>query len=143
MDKNRDIAADLLRRLEEPEPDVTVKTELAEYVRISVRDIRGTCLANPTHPLSRVHLRAVHDLEDEAVQVMDRLDLLGLLHNREVISEPVRPGVYKKRLGEEYPAGSPVKEPPPSLREETMQDEDPEPGSTSPADELSGRAALE
>lgn len=134
MGKNEDIAADLLRRLDNPEPDPTIKTEVSEYVKVSVADLRAACLANHHHPLAETLLRSCADHGEDFVLAVDRQDLLGLLHNRAVEVEPIGPGRFRKRLGDEYPKGKAVKTFPPSVKPPGRPDEEPDLGSTSPAD---------
>lgn len=135
MDRNEEIAADLLRRLGNPEVDVTIRTEISDYVGVSVLDLRAACMSNQSHPLSTVFLHSCGELNEERTVAINRIDLLALLQNRSVTDHPLGGGRYEKQLGEVYPTGSPVQVFPPSIKPHGKPDEEPDVGSTSPAGE--------
>lgn len=121
----------LLNRLESGDQADDILFETSQYVEITVGDLRNACLANQTHPKARVLIRSVETMADHTMQSVDKIDLLGILKNREVV--PHQDGFRRfKTLGDECVTGQAVDAIPVSMK--TIPDEEPEIGSTSPAD---------
>ena len=126
--------SNLLAQLEHQEPD-NAYVEVSEYIDVSVSDLRAACVNNASHPLATVFAQAVQTHPEGKKVSIDRVDLLGLLRNREVETYRLKDGRHTKRLGAEYPTGKATDTADlPSLRDIERPDEDPQLGSTSPGE---------
>lgn len=134
----------ILSRLETP-TDSTAKipTTIATMAEISSGDLRKVASSNPGHPISPIFGKAVETFPDEKKVVVERLDLMGILENREVIRnrnvDEKGQVTFEKELGRKLPGQAPVdslsRAPKPSA--EPATEEPPEP--SAPEDTVSTR----
>lgn len=123
----------LLKQLETPDyhEEHEIEVDLPEYIRITAKELKSYCSANPEHPKAVALLASVEDLPETTKVNVHRIDLIGIVKNCEVERRHVGGGYYRKSLGEDYAEGCSSESLPEALRE---PDEDPDLGSTSPAD---------
>lgn len=129
---SEEIAQKLMRQLDGDGQAEIIQVEVGRYIAVTVADLRDACDANPRHPSARVFVRSLGDYPDGHKMLVDRVDLEALIKNRHVTRVRLPGNRHQKQLGDEISGGKQIDRFPASLKQ--AEDEEPEIGSTSPAD---------